>query len=125
MERISSVFYYVGSKLKYIWDILDYIKYTIKIYFTCFYFVNLFSVARKLIELYMWLQSESHFGCVHIQRETEEKEKEEYILLFDIYICIDIEDISANIFFVKYQVVNILGFVAVWPLFSSTTVAKM
>ena len=56
MERISLILYYVGSKLKYIWDILDYIKYTIKIYFTCFYFVNLFNVARKLTELYMWLQ---------------------------------------------------------------------
>ena len=88
MERISSVFYYVGSKLKYIWDILDYIRYTIKIYFTCFYFVNLFNVARKLIELYMWLQSESHFGCVHIQGETEERERRKNIFYYLLYIFV-------------------------------------
>lgn len=88
MERISLILYYVGSKLKYIWDILDYIKYTIKIYFTCFYFVNLFNVARKLTELYMWLQSESHFVCVHIQRETEERERRKNKFYYLIYIFI-------------------------------------
>ena len=63
--------------------------------------------------------------CTYTERDRREREEEEYILLFAIYICIDIEDISANFFLVKYQVVNILGFVAIWPLFSSTTLAKM
>lgn len=80
MERISLILNYVGSKLKYIGDILDHIKYTIKIYFTCFYFVNLFNVARKLTELYMWLRSESHFVCVHRENRRERGGRRNFII---------------------------------------------
>ena len=86
MERISLILNYVGSKLKYIGDILDHIKYTIKIYFTCFYFVNLFNVARKLTELYMWLRSESHFVCVHREKQERERRKKKFYYLIYIFI---------------------------------------